>query len=59
MINVEFYTRENYGMPTRYPANDAGKLACALAGTRTITPSMEHAILAHGGTMVEVFRPRA
>jgi hypothetical protein len=50
MINVEFYTRENYGMPTRYPANDAGKLACALAGTRTITPSMEHAILAHGGS---------
>ena len=34
-------------------------LACELAGTKTITASMERAIIAHGGTMVQVMRARS
>ena len=58
-MNVEYTVRDIYGTEKFYPANDAGRLACELAGTKTITASMERAIIAHGGTMVQVMRARS
>ena len=59
MLNVEYIIRDVFGTETRYPANDAARLICELAGTKTITAAMRTAVLAYGGTMTQVMRPTA
>jgi hypothetical protein len=58
MLHIEYTTRDVYGIPTRYPANNAARLACSLAGTKTLTPGMLSALAAYGGSAKEVLVAR-
>jgi hypothetical protein len=58
MLHIEYTIRDQWGTPVRHPANDAARLACALAGTKTITDTMRVAIMAYGGTSAEVLVAR-
>jgi hypothetical protein len=58
MLHVEYTIRDQWGSPVRHPVNDAARLICALAGTKTITPGMLSALAAYGGSAKEVLVAR-
>lgn len=58
MLHIEYTIRDQWGTPVRHPANDAARLACALAGTKTLTPGMLSALAAYGGSAKEVLVAR-
>jgi hypothetical protein len=58
-LSIEYYTKDVWGAELAYPTNDAGRLVCALAGTKTLTPISQAIVEEFGGTFKEVLRPRS
>jgi hypothetical protein len=53
-MNVTYTLKNVYGNDLRYPANDAARLACALANTMSLTDTMVRTLEGYGHTVVKV-----
>ena len=52
-----YYRRDVYGQELLYPVSSLARMACELAGTKTITAAMMATLKRHGLDVIEVSRP--
>jgi hypothetical protein len=58
MLQVTYFSRNNYGTELYYPVSDDAKQIVALCKTLTLTDHALAVVEKFGGTVQEVLRPR-